>query len=384
MNKVIYFTNALDQASFTEYLKNWNVSPNLSNQNFHLKLIKAISTQFDVEVISVRAINKNYKLSTLPEYKFKEDKINWNYPQVSSNKLSKILFLNKRIKRVLSLDNSEYVIFVDALNYSLVKQACKLHKSKGYKIIGVCTDNPYNISFTSNFYRNELMKYACKLDGYIVLTEGINKIFNKNQKPYIQIDGVNEEIKIEDKSLIEGKYIHFGGSLMEEYGVYELIKAFKELDLKDIKLVICGHHVNKEKLLSNIGSNESIIYLGPVDYLDNLRLEKNALFSVNPRPINPKIDEYSIPSKTLECLSIKCLNVTVDNALLKQNYEHEIIWAKSSNKDDLKSAINKALSLTKEEKEKIIDSGYKKVMSRTSLNVIGEKINLFLSEFFLN
>ena len=106
--------------------------------------------------------------------------------------------------------------------------------------------------------------------------------------------------------------------------------------------------------------------------------------SVNPRPINPKIDDYSIPSKTLECLSIKCLNVTVDNALLKERYGDVIIWSKSSSSEDLADAINKALSLSKEEKDQIVENGYKKVMQRTSLKVIGEKIKSFLSKLLLD
>ena len=384
MNKIIYFTNALDQNSFADYLKKWSVSPNLSNQNFHHKLIKALSLYSEVEVVSVRAINSNYQESKLPEDKYVEQNINWNYPKVSTNKFAKVLLLGKRINHVLSLDKDEYVIFVDALNYSLVKEAFKLHKKKGYKIIGICTDNPYNISFVSDLYLKNLMKYATNLDGYIVLTEGINKIYNLKGKPYIQIDGVSEDVQLENKVLIDGSYIYFGGSLMKEYGVYSLIDAFNELNLKDVKLVICGHHLEKEKLFSKIENNKSIVYLGPVSYIDNLSLERNAILSVNPRPINPKIDDYSIPSKTLECLSVKCLNVTVDNKLLKENYNDVIIWSKTSNKDDLKDAINNALTLSKKEKEEIIDSGYKKVMSRTSQKVIGEKIKLFLSKFFLN
>ena len=228
------------------------------------------------------------------------------------------------------------------------------------------------------------MKYATNLDGYIVLTDGINKVYNLHDKPYLKIDGVSEEVLIREQNLVEGKYIYFGGSLMEEYGVYSLIDAFLRLKLKDVKLVICGHHLQKEKLFEKIKNNDSIIYLGPVSYYENLALEKNALLSVNPRPINPKIDDYSIPSKTLECLSVKCLNVTVENALLKERYEDVIIWSKSSKEEDLAEAINKALRLSKEERDQIVENGYKKVMSRTSQKVIGEEIKSFLSKFLLN
>ena len=384
MSKVIYFTNALDQNSFKNYLKGWKVSPNLSNQNFHNKLIKAIGLNFEVEVVSVRAINSNYESIKLEQEVIKEPNVTWNYPEVSTSKVAKLLLLNKRINKVLSFDNSEYIIFVDALNYSLVKEAYKLHKKKGYKIIGICTDNPYNISFVSKSYNKNLMKYATNLDGYIVLTDGINKVYNLHDKPYLKIDGVSEDVLISEQTLVEGKYIYFGGSLMEEYGVYSLIDAFLRLKLKDVKLVICGHHLQKDKLFEKIKDNDSIIYLGPVSYYDNLALEKNALLSVNPRPINPKIDDYSIPSKTLECLSVKCLNVTVENTLLKERYEDVIIWSKSSKEDDLAEAVNKALNLSKEERDQIVENGYKKVMSRTSQKVIGEEIKSFLSKFLLD
>ena len=384
MSKVIYFTNALDQNSFVNYLKQWKVSPNLSNQNFHNKLIKALSLNFNVEVVSVRPINSNFNESKLEQEVIQEQNIKWNYPEVSTSRIAKLLLLNKRINKVLSVDNNDYFIFVDALNYSLVKEAYKLHKKKGYKIIGVCTDNPYNISFVNKTYNKNLMKYASKLDGYIVLTDGINKVYNLHDKPFIKIDGVSEDVLIKEQTLIEGPYIYFGGSLMEEYGVYSLIDAFLRLKLKDTKLVICGHHLQKEKLFEKIKGNDSIVYLGPVSYFDNLALEKNALLSVNPRPINPKIDDYSIPSKTLECLSIKCLNVTVDNTLLKERYRDVIIWSKSSSGEDLAEAINKALSLSKEEKDQIVENGYKKVMQRTSLKVIGEEIKSFLSKLLLD
>lgn len=383
MNKVIYFTNALDQNSFTDYLKNWKVSPNLSNQNFHHKLIKALGLYFDVDVVSIRAINSNYAKAKLDASEYIDNNIHWLYPKVSVNRVAKALLLGTRIKKVLAIDNTQ-VIFVDALNYSLVKEAYKLAKRNKSKIIGICTDNPYNISFTSGLYNKNLMKYATKLDGYIVLTEGINKVFNTGNKLYLLIDGVSEDNIETTKPLINDKYIYFGGSLMEEYGIYNLIEAFNELNLKDIKLVICGHHVQKDKLLSKINNNKNIIYLGPVNYFDNLSLERNALLSVNPRPINKKIDDYSIPSKTLECLSMRCLNVTVDNKLLKENYEDCIIWANSSSVEDLKHAIKRSLELSDSEKKQIVESGYKKVMLRTSQTVIGKEIENFLSKFFLN
>lgn len=375
MSKVIYFTNAVSQTSFADYLKRWKVSPNLSNQNFHNKVIKAISKFDKVEVISIRPINKNFDVSSLPRLVEDEYNITWRYPKVSTSKVGKLLYLNKRIKDVSPKCVKGDAVLVDTLNLSLLKSAIKFAKKHSLKVYGVCTDNPNNISFITDSYKNKLMKLGQSLDGYISLTKAITELYNVRNKPFIQIDGVSEDIEEIGKPLIKDKYIYFGGSLMEEYGVYSLIEAYKELNLKDIKLVLCGHHVFIDQLNAAIKDNKNIIYLGPVNYEDNLNLIKHSLFSVNPRPINPKIDDYSIPSKTLECLSLGVISITVDNKLLKEHYKDVIIWSKTSSKDDLKDAIKEALDLSKEEKEKLIKLGKEKVMERTSLEVVGKLIH---------
>lgn len=375
MSKVIYFTNAVSQKMFVNYLKKWRVSPNLSNQNFHNKLIKAISKYDKVDVISIRPINSNFVSKKLPQLVEDEFNISWRYPKVSTNRVAKVLFLKKRIKKVLPQNEKYGAIFVDTLNLSLLKSAIKFAKKYNCKVYGICTDNPNNISFTSESYKNRLIKLGQSLDGYISLTKAITDLYNKSNKPYVQIDGISEEIEEENKPLLNDKYIYFGGSLMEEYGVYSLIEAYKEINPKDIKLVLCGHHVNLNQLNNAIKDNKNILYLGAVNYEDNLNLIKHSLFSVNPRPINPKIDEYSIPSKTLECISLGVLNITVDNRLLKEHYEDCIIWSKSSSKEDLKDAINKALSLSKEEKAKLVKKAKEKVMERTSIEVVGKLIH---------
>ena len=375
MNKVIYYTNAVSQSYFPEYLKKWTVAPNLSNQNFHNKLIRAIAKYVKVDVISIRPINRNFSMSGLKPLKEEEKNISWRYPQVSVSRAYKFFFLSSLIKQVEPKGKEDAVIIVDTLNLSCLKAAKSLAARKGYKVFGVCTDNPYNISYAHKQYLKRLMNLGTTLDGYIVLTEAINKIYNLYDKPYVLIDGVSEEVETKPNIYSNEKYIYFGGSLMKQYGVYNLIQAYKELNLEDTLLILCGHHVNTKALHKEIIENPKIVYLGSVNYLVNLSLEKSALVTINPRPIDPKIDNYSIPSKTLESLAVGALNITVDNKLLKEHYWDSIIWAKSSSVHDLKVALHTALSLSKEEKEKIINTGKKKVMERTSLEVVGKIIH---------
>lgn len=373
----------MDEKSFEEYLKKWEVSPNLSNQNFHNKLIHSLAITHDVDVISVRSINKYFKDKKLEAKIVKEDNIFWKYPFVSTNKVGKYLKLFKRIKQI-TLPDSE-VLLVDVLNLSLLKNAYKYSKKYKKKIVGIVTDSPNNISFISKRYKKKLFKLGRSLDGYIVLTDKLNELYNSKNKPFAKIDGVSSEVKEYLPREINDDYIYFGGSLMKEYGVYNLIDAFNELNDPKLKLVLCGHHVNLKSLKNAFKGNKNITYKGPVAYNENLSLEKYSLLAVNPRPINENIDDFSIPSKTIEFLSNGVLTVTVENKLLKEHYDDSIIWAKSGDPKDLLFAIKKALSLTNKAKEELLEKGTNKAMKYTSLKNINKEIdNSLFSKIFLN
>lgn len=350
MVKIIYFTTAQDNNRYPEYLSFWNISPNLSNQNFHNKLIRALSLSHEMEVISIRPINKSFKLKELKEDTFEEGNITWKYVRVKNSKIDKFLNLSKRINNVLEEKYDEStVVFVDILNLTLVKNAYKTAKKHNLKIYGICTDNPLNISFTNHGYNEKLIQLVKSFDGYISLTKQIDELFNDG-KPSAIIDGVTEEIRAVDKPNIDGKYIYFGGSLMHEYGLFNLIDAFKEISDKNIKLVIAGHHEPND-FKNYIKDNNKIVYVGALPYQEVVKYEAHALCCVNPRPINPKIDNYSIPSKTLEYLAAGAITITVNNNLLNKKYKDCIIWAKTGDKEDLLKSLNKVINLTKKERE---------------------------------
>jgi hypothetical protein len=363
----------MDNESFKEYLADWKISPNLSNQNFHNKLIRSLALSHDIDVISVRSINKHFKRMSLNAKIVREGNIFWKYPLVKRNRIDKFFKLFKRIENITMHDSE--LIFVDVLNLSLLKNALKYKERHNMPIIGVCTDSPNNISFLKKRYKQKLIELGQKLDGYIVLTENINSLYNVNNKPYVCIDGVSETPNDYLPREITDNYIYFGGSLMKEYGVLNLIEAFKKLERNDLKLVICGHHLQKNELIPAIEGHDNIIYLGPVSYERNLSLEKYSLLAVNPRPQNSKIDLYSFPSKTLEFLANGCITITVENELLKDHYGSCIVWSKTGDPDDLLEAMKKALEMTRTEREVLIILGKNKAMQYTSLESVNRVID---------
>ena len=379
MAKVFYFTTALSNEDYKDYLSLWSVPPNLSNQNFHNKFIRSISLTHPVEVISLRPINNKFGAKTLHSATKIEKNITWNYIKVSSNLVDKYLNTSKRIlSTIKNKIDSESVIFVDVLNRALLKAALKAKAKYNCCVIGICTDNPYNISFVRNGYGDEIINLSSNLDGYVALTNKLLELFNKQKKPSVVIDGITESVNYDSKIEIEGDYLFFGGSLMKKYGVYNLIDAFERLDIKNLKLVICGHHEESD-FKTYIKDIKNVIYLGALPYQDVIAIERKAVCAINPRPIDPQIDNYSIPSKTLEYLASGVLTICVENKLLKEKYKDAIIWAKSGNVGDLYQAIEKALKLNNREKEKLITLGLKYIEQNTSFKNINKKV----SELFL-
>ena len=165
----------------------------------------------------------------------------------------------------------------------------------------------------------------------------------------------------------------FGGSLMRRYGVYNLIEAFNNLNNPNLRLVLCGHHEEPD-LKDNI-KIENILYLGALPNEEVMYLESHALCAVNPRPVDPSVDEYSIPSKTLEYLSCGTIAITVKNDLLMERYGKAILWSETGNVKDLENALNVAIKMDKKERESFIKNALETVNKYTSLEVINKEIN---------
>jgi len=378
MQKIIYFTSCQDSKSFKSNLKNYGITPNLSNQNFHNKLVRSFGLTHNVDVISIRPINKSYKFNSLEASEYQENNINWHYIKCVKSRVDKYVLLDTRISKIMKrIVSKDSVIVTDTMNLYILKEALKYSRKYNIKTIGVCTDNPYNISFVKENYKKSLIANTKRLSSYICLTNDINNLFNIDKK-YIVIDGVTENVTSLPASIIKDNYIYFGGSLMKEYGVNEVIEAFNTLKIKDLKLVLAGHH-EPSNFKELVAKNTNIIYMGSVDYETNITLEHYALCCVNPRPINDSIDRFSFPSKVLEYLSSGSITVSTMNPILMKHYLDNIIWSKSEKANDLSDAIKKALSFRHEDKVSFIEKAKREVLSRTSLSNVNILIdnNLF-------
>ena len=380
--KIIYFTTAQREDDFRSFINDWKISLNPSNQNFHNKLIRSLGLNNEVHVVSVRPFSRsNMKVSKLEKAVKKDGNITWHYVKRSGNKFYRAFVTTSQIMSNLrGIDVTDSIFVTDTINRSIVEAVYKIKKKYKRPVLGICTDSPSNISGTTRSYTLFLLKHTKDYDGYLSLTDGLNNLFNPEGKPSYIFEGLVEDKKLPVKEA-KKPYIFFGGALMEKYGVYNLIEAFKELDNKDIELLICGHHGNVHKLTEAIDGRKNIKLLGLLPVSQVMEYEQAALCTVNPRPFSEDLDRFSIPSKTLEYMAMGRPVISVRNTILKNKFPDELIWIPSSSVKDIKEGIQKVLNMTEVERENFGEEAKNRVLTLYSIKSVGMNIQSFLLSF---
>ncbi len=381
--KIIYFTTAQDEKDYKSFMKIWNYPLNSSNQNFHNKLIRCLAIENDVEVISVRPFSRtNTSVKKLNKETKEINGITWHYLKRSGSKLVRNLNVNSQIKNVLNnIDLSNSIFLTDTINPSVVGAVAKVNKKYKRPIIGICTDSPSNISGTTRSYTMYLLSKTNNYDGYISLTSSLADLFNPEAKPTFVFEGIIEDNIPESKKETETPYFFFGGALMEKYGIYNLIEAFKKLNNPNVDLYICGHHGDVPKLKSICKENSNIKYLGLLPVSRVLQLEQQAIASINPRPYSEDLDRFSVPSKTIEYMSAGRPVISVKNTVLMEKFPRYITWLDSSSTEEIERGLKLVLKMGATQQADYGEKIKKQAMDLYSLTSVSKQIQPFLLQF---
>lgn len=381
--KIVYFTTAQEEKDFREFITYWKIPLNASNQNFHNKFIRALSLKNTIDVISIRPFSLSKTTITGLKRETREDgNITWHYIKRAGGKVLRTLAIAPQVKSILKkMDLKNTIFLTDSINTHVVKTANKMGEYFKVPVIGICTDSPSNISGTRRSYTINILNQAHKFTGYIALTEGLKDLFNPDEKPSYIFEGLVEDRKFPKSNEKKNPYFFFGGALMEKYGVYQLIEAFKILKPKDIDLYICGHHGDKETIKAAIKGNQRIKYLGLLNVNKVMELEQKALACVNPRPFTEDLDRFSIPSKTLEYMAMGRPVISVKNSALKEKFPQELVWLDGANESDLVHGMKEVLKMSEVEREELGRKAKNRVLQLYSLEALSNNIQSFLEQF---
>lgn len=381
--KIIYFTTAQEKEDYVSFSSAWNATLNTAIQNLHNRLIRALGMTHEVDVISIRPFSRRFcSYKKLTADSKQEGKITWHYLEVKRLKLPRYVSIRKQCQKIVSKINlKDAIILTDTLNPNVLNNACLIAEKFSLPIIGVCNNTPSGIHDTGKSYTSSILSQATDLSGFISLTPGLNELFNKYNRANMTFEGIiDDKYQPIDVSMF-GQYIFYDGSLEEKYGVYDLIRAFKDLRNNNYKLLLSGYHKNENKLNKAIKDSDNILYLGNLQNNEVLSLANNALVNVNPLPYTEDYDRYMIPDNIVDYFAANAITLSVRNRHFKKYFENDAIWVNSSETSDLLSGLKIALNLSKEEREAMIKKANADANKLYSMTMINHRTILFLKQF---
>lgn len=235
--------------------------------------------------------------------------------------------------------NNDIVFLCDVLsttNALGTVLACKLLRKD---FVGIVTDLPDHLDSPKLFVKLTyfIINNCTK---YVFLTESMNTLLNKHNKPYTVVEGMCQ--KLPDVEKKRNHNIIYAGSLDRIYGIENLVNAFLKLDT-DYELHIYGEG-DFEKELSQITKNTNKInYYGCVSHEVVLKEIQQASFLINPRPTDKELVKYSFPSKTLEYLASGTPFISTKLPCYLEEYDEYINYLDGFNEEDIINSLNRIL-----------------------------------------
>lgn len=377
--KIIYVTTCINPKRFFQGNKENKKALNPSGQNFHFKMIKALKSKCDIEVISIPPLSP-YLTNRLyiPRFEEEVEGIKFHYVHVSYSKIYKFVGLRnnirKEIKKIIMPDD---VIIYDGLNrpatFALV-DAFPNHKK-----VMILTDDPANLTYGGKGYTKSLQRRYPKVENAIALTPHLFTLL-PNIKNKLQIEGIMNENPFSFEPNEYSPYIFLGGALFSRYGVDTLLNAFLELEHPTLNLVLCGQGDLVEMLNKCAQRYHHVHFLGLISNEEILKLEAGALFNVNPRPIDASVDINSVPSKLIEYASSKRPIISTKNNIIESLFGNHISYFKGDDLESIKEGLKEMISLSE---EKAINKGkeaYNAIKSRLDSEIVASKILDFLHQ----
>lgn len=146
--------------------------------------------------------------------------------------------------------------------------------------------------------------FGSKHDSFVFLTEEMNTVFNKKNKPYTIVDGVYSCEEYQQIKIGEDNIILYAGAVREDYGIKHLLESFELIQDDSFKLWIAGGGDASDLVNEYATKDSRIKYYGYVSPQIVANLQEQARVLVNPRQNKHEFVKYSFPSKTMESLAL--------------------------------------------------------------------------------
>lgn len=323
---------------------------------FHNSIIEGLSLQEQVDEISSIiglpiSIHTNRKIL----WRRKERKIKttiYNQLPFINLPLLKQITLNINLKKYLKkkIKYKDAVVVYDASFVSLFPTISKTLKKKSIKSIAIFADIYDYMQPVKRKSKHSLMtktiarKLASKTyeltDGFIFLTEEMNKLINIQKKPHVIIEGIWSEKQYIGNSKKE-KTILYAGGLNSEYGIDIILDLAKQCP--NYIFALYGKGPLEDKIIKTSKKYKNIKYYGLVSNDEIIRRQAEACLLINLRKTNLEYTKYSFPSKIIEYMASGTPILTTKLRGIPNEYNKYLNYVDEKSKYNIKDEVEKII-----------------------------------------
>ena len=348
---ILYFSSATNQDTFNELFKKGLISGACPAQNFNYNIIEGLS-RFE-KVFSISAVPYN----DVDVDSFCLEKGNVQYYTIANKKgklrkISNIIQLTNESKSIIKKNDVKYII-CDAISTSANIVAHKISKEYNIPCIAIITDIPSIMNHGNTGRLDKMLEnIMTKYDGYVFLTEAMSEYINKNNKPYIIIEGL---FNFNDKDINVDKKEHicmYSGAIWKNSGFEEMINGFEMANKSDMQLHIYGDGDGKDGVVKLCDKYENVKYMGCVSLDEIRKKQRQAYLLVNPRKSVNEYTKYSFPSKTMEYMSSGTPSLMTKLPGIPEEYYKYVYTVENESAEGFCDAFKKIFEQTEENLEK--------------------------------
>lgn len=354
---ILYLSSAIPDDMFAIFLKDGCINCGHQAQKFNSLVIKGIAFHTAVEIIS----NPPYSIDANAQESRQVHYGNMHYHVLGTNKgklhkLGNFREMLNTARKICDINVPETII-CDAINPLASLCGIITSRKKHIPSIAIVTDIPeYMDEGRETIFTRITSWLMSKYDGYVLLTEAMNKHVNLNAKPYIIMEGLCDAESLSNAQECEkcknGSFTCvYTGSLSKNTGIEELVDAFADEDLKCADLRIYGGGQLAEKLKKYEKRYANINYMGIVNNKEAVKAQRKADLLINPRPTDISYGNLSFPSKIMEYMVSGTPVLTTRLPGIPREYFEYMYTVDDNSISSLQDAIKMIMGYTAEERE---------------------------------
>lgn len=372
MNIIYGYSNCSDQLYYNMY-NNSNKAILRPDQKYHGLLIRGLSKHVDqINCISGLPVNRTSTDRLLIRER-DEDEGNIHYHYITTVNipfLRRMMIFAGTLFNVIRIPrNKENVAICDCLNIANAYAMALGAHIKGIPIVMIVTDLPDMV--VSSTWIKKINNFLFGLaDGFVFLTEQMNKRLNKRTKPYIIMEGLvdaDTSVTVISKKFevdIGKKVIIYAGKLKLIYGIDILVDGFQKANIPETELWIYGDGDYCEELKKRAALDSRIKYCGVRDNAEVIEAEAKAALLVNPRPTAPEYTKYSFPSKNMEYMVSGTPVLTTDLPGMPEEYKDYVYLIRSETIDGVAEALHNVFNRSFSERCKKAEAARQFVLTK--------------------